>query len=328
MVARPMPRRRALASATRSAAEKWPTWSAISRVTARRGTPAWRKFLQQFNQPLVYILLLAVGVTAFLGANGSGKTTSMRLLLGLSTPDSGAGTINGRAYRDLTHPLRTVGAVLDQGFHPNRSARNHLRIVAAQARVPRSRIDVVLELVGLTPAAGRRVGGFSLGMRQRLALAAALIGDPAILVLDEPFNGLDPDGIVTMRVFLRHFADSGGTVFLSSHLLAEVAHSADEAIIIDHGRLVSAGPVAALSTAAPVILVTSPDADLLAFTLVRRGADVERIAPDQLAISGVSSTDVGRAAADSRAVITDLRAQSDDLEQVFARLVHHQEAAS
>ena len=156
-------------------------------------------------------------VTAFLGANGSGKTTSMRLLLGHSRPDAGSATIDGRDYRDLAHPLRTVGAVLDQGFHPNRSARNHLRVVAAQAGVPASRVDDVLDLVGLTPPAGRRVRGYSMGMRQRLALGAALIGDPAVLVLDEPFNGLDPAGIQTMRAFLRHFADDGGTVFLSSH---------------------------------------------------------------------------------------------------------------
>src|SRR4051812_25609257 len=182
-------------------------------------------------------------VTAFLGANGSGKTTSMRLLLGLSEPTTGTATIGGRPYRDMRHPTRTVGAVLDQGFHPNRNARNHLRIVAAQAGVPRTHVEPVLDVVGLTAAAGRRVGGFSLGMRQRLALAAALVGDPSILVLDEPLNGLDPDGIREMRRFLRSFADAGGTVFLSSHLLSEVAAVADDLVVIHRGTLAAAGPV-------------------------------------------------------------------------------------
>jgi ABC-2 type transport system ATP-binding protein len=185
-------------------------------------------------------------ITAFLGANGSGKTTSMRLLLGLADPTSGNARIDGRLYRDLAYPLRTVGAVLDEGFHPNRTARNHLRIVAGQAGIKNGneRIEALLDLVDLHNAADRIVGGFSLGMHQRLALAAALVGDPSALVLDEPFNGLDPDGIRTMRQMLRDFADSGGTVFLSSHLLSEVAHSADELIVIHRGHLVTAGPVA------------------------------------------------------------------------------------
>jgi ABC-2 type transport system ATP-binding protein len=263
-------------------------------------------------------------VTAFLGANGSGKTTSMRLLLGLSTPNSGQATIGGRLYADLKHPLRSVGAVLDQGFHPNRSARNHLRVIAAQADVHRSRIDQVLDLVELTSAAGRRVGGFSLGMRQRLALASALIGDPAMLVLDEPFNGLDPAGIQTMRTFLREFADRGGTVFLSSHLLAEVAHSADEAIIIDRGRLISAGPVSALAAPSSAVTVTSPDADLLAITLSRRGVAVERSGADQVTITGASREDIGQAAVDAGVVITDMRAQGGDLESVFQSLIHQE----
>jgi ABC-2 type transport system ATP-binding protein len=185
-------------------------------------------------------------ITAFLGANGSGKTTSMRLLLGLSEPTSGSARIDGHLYRELAAPLRTIGAVLDQGFHPNRSARNHLRIVAMQAGLSAKspRIEELLDLVELQDAADRTVGGFSLGMRQRLALASALVGDPSALVLDEPFNGLDPDGIRTMRSQLRNFADAGGTVFLSSHLLAEVAYSADDLIVIHRGHLVTAGPIA------------------------------------------------------------------------------------
>ena len=265
-------------------------------------------------------------ISAFLGANGSGKTTSMRLLLGLSEPDSGRATIDGERYVTLQHPTRRVGAVLDQGFHPNRSARNHLRIVAAQAAIPADRAEEVLDLVGLLPAAHRRVGGFSLGMRQRLALASALVGDPEILVLDEPFNGLDPAGIATMRSFLRGFAERGGTVFLSSHLLAEVAHSADDAIVIHRGRLVSAGPVAELSRAQDGIVVTTDDTDLLGATLARRGATVTRTGSNTLSLTGVDRQVVGRAALDVGAVVTDLHAAADDLESIFADLINRQEA--
>jgi ABC-2 type transport system ATP-binding protein len=267
-------------------------------------------------------------ITAFLGANGSGKTTSMRLLLGLAEPSSGTATIGGRAYAQLEHPLRKVGAVIDQGFQPNRTARNHLRITAQQAQVPASRVGEVLELVGLTDAARRKVGGFSLGMRQRLALASALIGDPAVLVLDEPFNGLDPEGIQTMRSFLRGFADGGGTVFLSSHLLAEVAHSADDAIIINHGRLVSAGPIASLVPASAGIVITTPDAAPLAAALSAHGATVRRTAHDRLTVSGVTPEVVGRTAIAAGAVILGMRAEGDDLEAIFQNLIHPKEYVS
>ena len=182
-------------------------------------------------------------VTAFLGVNGAGKTTSMRILLGLAEPTSGTATIDGVRYADLDHPTRMVGAVLDQGFHPNRTARNHLRLMAMQAGVPTKGVDELLERFGLGQAGGRRVGGFSLGMRQRLALASALVANPSVLVLDEPLNGLDPDGIREMRRFLRSFADAGGTVFLSSHLLTEVAAVADDLVVIHRGRLAAAGPI-------------------------------------------------------------------------------------
>jgi ABC-2 type transport system ATP-binding protein len=262
-------------------------------------------------------------ITAFLGANGSGKTTTMRVLLGLSEPSSGRALIGRQRYSEIAGPLRVVGAVLDQGFHPNRTARNHLRIVAAQAGVTRSRVEEVLALVGLSDAAARRVGGFSLGMRQRLALATAMIGDPTCLVLDEPFNGLDPEGIMTMRTFLRRFADDGGTVFLSSHLLAEVAHSADDVIIIDHGRLVTAGAISELSRGTSRISVTSSDADLLAITLGSRGATVERTGPSTITVTAVQREDVGRAAIDADIVVTELRTLGDDLESVFQNLIHH-----
>jgi ABC-2 type transport system ATP-binding protein len=267
-------------------------------------------------------------ITAFLGANGSGKTTSMRLLLGLSAPDAGHATIDGERYVDLKHPTRRVGAVLDQGFHPNRSARNHLRIMAAQASMPPARVEEVLDLVGLTSVARRRVGGFSLGMRQRLALASALVGDPAVLVLDEPFNGLDPSGIQSMRTFLRSFAQSGGTVLLSSHLLAEIAHSADDAIIIDRGRLVKAGAVASLAPTAAGIVVTTPDTRLLSEALARAGAHISHATGDTLTVTGLPAEAIARVALDVRALVTQMRSQDDGLETTFASLSQRQDAYS
>jgi ABC-2 type transport system ATP-binding protein len=261
-------------------------------------------------------------ITAFLGANGSGKTTTMRMLLGLSQPNRGAALINGQPYRELDHPLRLVGAVLDQGFHPNRSARNHLRIIAAQADSPAARVDVVLAQFGLSEAAGRRVGGFSLGMRQRLNLAAAMIGEPDLLVLDEPLNGLDPAGIQTMRAFLRGYADAGGTVLLSSHLLSEIAHVAEDAIVIDHGRLVGAGPVTDLAPASNEVLVTSPDAVALAAALTRAGALVQsdRENGDRLVVTGLTAEQIGRVVLEAGAVVTEMRAREDSLEAAYAAL--------
>jgi ABC-2 type transport system ATP-binding protein len=187
-------------------------------------------------------------VTGFLGPNGAGKTTTLRMLLGLVTPDGGTATINGRAYRDLPEPLRQVGAVVEaSGFHPGRTARSHLRIQALAARVDPSRIDDVLNLVQLTGAAGRRIGGFSLGMRQRLGLATALLADPETLILDEPANGLDPEGVRWLRDLLRGFAAAGGTVLVSSHMLAEAAQTVDSVVVIDRGRLVTQAPLASLT---------------------------------------------------------------------------------
>ena len=177
-------------------------------------------------------------VTAFLGPNGAGKTTTMRMILGLVRPAAGTALIGGRQYADLVSPRRTVGAVLGpDGFHPGRSGRHHLRVIALAAGIPQSRIDEVLDLVELSDAARRRVGTYSLGMRQRLGLAAALLGDPAVLIADEPANGLDPEGIAWLRRFLRSTADDGRTVLVSSHLLAEVARTADRIVVISEGRL-------------------------------------------------------------------------------------------
>jgi ABC-2 type transport system ATP-binding protein len=187
-------------------------------------------------------------VTGFLGPNGAGKTTTLRILLSLVTADAGTATINGHAYRDLPEPLHTVGAVLEaSSFHPGRTARAHLKIQALAAEADPSRIADVLDLAGLTGAADRRVGGFSLGMRQRLGLATALLADPEVLILDEPANGLDPEGVRWLRDLLRGFAAEGGTVLVSSHLLAEVAQTVDSVVIVDRGHLVAQGPVAELT---------------------------------------------------------------------------------
>jgi len=264
-------------------------------------------------------------ITAFLGANGSGKTTSMRLLLGLADADAGSATIDGRPYRSMPYPMREVGAVIDQGFHPRRSARNHLRLVARQAGASPARVEETLALVGLTEAAHRWVGGFSLGMRQRLALASAMVGDPQVLVLDEPFNGLDPQGIQSVREFLRGFADNGGTVFLSSHLLAEVAHSADDAVIIDHGRLVTAGPVAALHPGSSLaVVVTTVDSDRLSAALTLRGASVCPAGPHQLTVTGLRPEDVARTAMDIAVLVTEICTVGDDLETVFSTLIRQE----
>jgi ABC-2 type transport system ATP-binding protein len=187
-------------------------------------------------------------VTGFLGPNGAGKTTTLRMLLGLVKPDAGTALINGTAYRDLPEPLHEVGAVLEaSSFHPGRTARAHLRIHAMAAGVDPSRAHDVLDVTGLTSAAGRRIGGFSLGMRQRLGIATALLADPEILILDEPANGLDPDGIRWLRGLLRGFAEEGGTVLVSSHLLAEIAQTVDSVVIIGSGRLLAQGPIASLT---------------------------------------------------------------------------------
>src|SRR5947208_432766 len=186
-------------------------------------------------------------IVGFLGPNGAGKTTTLRALLGLIAPSAGSATVEGRPFAQLPDPARTVGAVLDGGMlHPGRSGRNHLRMLASSAALPRSRVDEVLAIVGLTAAADRRAGGYSLGMRQRLGLAAALLGDPRVLVLDEPANGLDPQGIRWLRDFLRSMAAEGRALLVSSHVLAEVAQTAHEVVVISSGRSVAQAPLAEL----------------------------------------------------------------------------------
>jgi ABC-2 type transport system ATP-binding protein len=211
-----------------------------------------RDLTKRFGQvPAVRGLSFAVErgtVTGFLGPNGAGKTTTLRILLGLVGADAGTATINGRPYVQLPEPLHQVGAVLEaSSFHPGRTARNHLRIQALAAQADPGRVDEVLELVQLSGAARRRIGGFSLGMRQRLGLATALLPEPEMLILDEPTNGLDPEGVRWLRDLLRSFAADGGTVLISSHLLAEVAQTVDSVVIVDRGRLITHAPLAELT---------------------------------------------------------------------------------
>ena len=261
-------------------------------------------------------------VTGFLGPNGAGKTTTIRMLLGLARPTSGTATVLGRPYTSLEQPWRTVGVVLDAAsFHPRRSARDHLRWVAAGAGVRRARITEALEAVDLAEAADRPVGEFSLGMRQRLGLAAALLGEPQLLVLDEPANGLDPAGIRWLREFLRGFARSGGTVFVSSHLLAEVAQLADEVVVIHRGRLVAHTTVQAL-TAGPggAVRVRTPEVERLTGVLLAAGAEVRTREPGALQVLGMAAEQVGTLAAGQGVVLHELVGETHSLEDVFLEL--------
>jgi ABC-2 type transport system ATP-binding protein len=260
-------------------------------------------------------------VTGFLGPNGAGKTTTLRMLLGLVAPTSGTATIDGRPYRELADPVRRVGAVLEaSGFHPGRSARDHLRVLATAAGVA-PRVDEVLEQTGLAAAARRRVGGFSLGMRQRLGLAAALLGDPDVLVLDEPANGLDPEGVHWLRSLVRGLADQGRTVLVSSHLLAEVAQTVDQVVIIDRGRLVAQSTLAALTAGADrTVRVRTAQPEALRDLLVARGATVTLDATDQLLVGGATAEQVGQAAAAGGVVLHEMRFERSNLEDVFLEL--------
>ena len=257
-------------------------------------------------------------VTGFLGPNGAGKSTTMKILLGLARPSAGSATIGDRLYRDLVDPARTVGVVLEpNAFHPGRSGRNHLRILADAGGFPLRRVDEVLETVGLADAATRRVGAYSLGMRQRLSLAAAMLGDPPVLVLDEPGNGLDPQGIHDLRALLRERAAHGNTIFVSSHLLSEVEHLADDVVVVNRGRLVATGALAELQQA--TVAVRTPQAQELAGRLTAAGAAVERTTPDALTVRGLDTATVGDLAAGAGVVLHELTAGTGSLEELFLR---------
>jgi ABC-2 type transport system ATP-binding protein len=261
-------------------------------------------------------------VTGFLGPNGAGKTTTLRMLLGLTTPDGGTATINGVRYRDLPHPAQTVGAALDNDcFHPGRSAIEHLRIAATAAGISHRRAAEVLDIVGLTDAARRRVGGFSLGMRQRLTLAATLLGDPGVLILDEPLNGLDPDGIRWMRDLLRQLAGEGRTVLVSSHLLAEAAQTVDDVVVITRGRLAADGPVAELAAATSSTRIRTPDTERLMSALARDGITAQLVDADTIETRGADPDRVARTAAAAGVVVLELSRHTDNLEELFFDIV-------
>lgn len=258
-------------------------------------------------------------VTGFLGPNGSGKTTTLRCLLGLVRPTQGRALVGGRPYADLADPLHVVGGALEaSGFHPGRTGRNHLRIIATAAQVPLSRADEVLDFVGLADAARRRVVEYSLGMRQRLALAAALIGEPGALILDEPANGLDPEGIAWLRTFLRARAAEGATVLVSSHALAEIQQTVDDVVIINRGRLVHAGPLAGLADrSSGRVLVRSPEGDRLMSALRDAGAQTEPRADGSWLVVGLSAAEVGHHAHVGGFELHQLSAEPDALERMF-----------
>jgi ABC-2 type transport system ATP-binding protein len=261
-------------------------------------------------------------VTGFLGPNGAGKTTTLRVLLGLAQADSGRALIHGQLYRKLGYPAATVGAALERsGFHPGRSGRSHLHWIAAAVGLPRRRVDEVLELVGMTDAAHRRVGGYSMGMRQRLALAAALLGDPEVLVLDEPANGLDPQGIRWLRDFLRSLTADGRAVLVSSHVLAEVAQTADEVVVIARGRSVAQAPLAELTArSGGGVRVAGPDAARLGERLRTDGAEVVADGERAIVVRGLGGEEIGRVVAEGGIVISELAPVGSSLEEVFFEL--------
>ena len=262
-------------------------------------------------------------VTGFLGPNGSGKSTTMRLLLGLDRPTSGRSLINGKSYFDFAAPLHEVGALLEaRAVHTGRSARNHLLAMAATNRIPRKRVDDMIGLVGLEDVAGKRVGGFSLGMGQRLGIASALLGDPGVLLLDEPVNGLDPEGILWIRNLLKALAAEGRTVFVSSHLMSEMAVTASEVIVVGRGRLIASGSVAEVIRGAGsgVVLVRTTEADRLGALLISAAANVQRLSPDLLQVSGTDSAAIGLVAAREAIPLIELTPQQATLEEAFMEI--------
>jgi ABC-2 type transport system ATP-binding protein len=260
-------------------------------------------------------------ITGFLGPNGAGKSTTMRAILGLVRPTAGRTAVLGRQYRELDEPMRRVGALLETfDAHAGRSGRNHLRVLAVAGGIPRSRVEEVLGLVELREAGRRRVKGYSLGMRQRLGLAAALLGDPEVLVLDEPANGLDPQGIRWLRDFLRSLAGEGRTILVSSHVLAEVAQTVDDVVIIHRGRPVRSAAMAEVAAmAAGSTIVRSPDADRLTGLLAAAGLEVQSSADGRLAVASPPER-IGEIAAANGVVLHELSIERASLEEVFLEL--------
>ena len=259
-------------------------------------------------------------VTAFLGPNGAGKTTAIRVLLGLAPADAGEALVLGAPYRTLDHAAGRVGTLIDgAGFHPTRTARNHLRVLASLHGIRDRRIDEVLDAVDLTGAADRKVGGFSLGMRRRLGLASALLGEPELLILDEPANGLDPAGIRWLRETLQSFADTGGTVFVSSHQLSEIALTARDVVVIDDGRLITQTSIDQL-TAGRTVVVRVSDRDRLRRAITAPGVRVHPTGDDGLTVTGIAPEAVGAAAAQEGLIVYELTTRGQSLEEVFMDL--------
>ncbi|MFI6782778.1 ATP-binding cassette domain-containing protein [Micromonospora sp. NPDC050276] len=263
-------------------------------------------------------------VTGFLGPNGAGKTTTLRMLLNLVTPSAGTATIGGQRYADLADPLRQVGAVLEaSSAHKGRTGINHLRVICAAAGLPKQRADEALALVGLTPAAKRKFKGYSLGMKQRLGIAAAMLGDPRVLILDEPANGLDPEGIRWMRGFLKNLAHEGRTVLVSSHLLSEMQLLADDVVIIAAGQLVRQGPVdqvlGSMAQGARV-RVRTPQAEALTAALKAQSATIDTDEHGVLLVGGVDAPTIGRSALAAGVELHELTTERPDLERVFLEL--------
>ena len=264
-------------------------------------------------------------VTGFLGPNGAGKSTTMRMMLGLDRPTSGSVLVNGRPYADHVAPLHEVGALLEaRAVHPGRSARNHLRVLAATCGIGRTRVEQVLDMVGLTDVADQRVSGFSLGMGQRLGVAAALLGDPQTLVLDEPVNGLDLDGIRWIRSLLTRLAGEGRTVFLSSHLMSEMAVTAEHVIVVGKGRLLRDQPMAEFIREATVesVRVRTPDPARLADGLRSTGATVHVTGPETFTVEGATSQEIGTLAGEAGITLWELAAQTGSLEDAYMALTH------
>lgn len=258
-------------------------------------------------------------VTGFLGPNGAGKSTTMRMIVGLDRPTAGSVTVGGRVYRDHRAPLREVGALLEaKAAHRGRTARNHLRVLAATHGIPASRVQEVIDLAGLDAVAGKRVGGFSLGMGQRLGIAAALLGDPATLILDEPVNGLDPDGVRWVRTLVRDLAAEGRTVFLSSHLMSEMAQTADDVVVLGRGRILAATPIEQLlAGGGSHVVVASPGANELAELIQRNGGTTEPTHDRHLSITGIDAAAIGDLAAAAGIALHELTTVSSSLEEVY-----------
>ena len=267
--------------------------------------------------------VVAGQVTGFLGPNGSGKSTTMRMVMGLDRPDGGGVTINGRPYRALPWPLREVGALLEsKAIHPGRSAANHLWALAQTNDIPRARVDEVLELVGLSSVARKRAGKFSLGMTQRLGIAGALLGDPGVLLFDEPVNGLDPEGILWVRTLLRRLAAEGRAVFVSSHLMSEMALTADHLVVIGRGRLIADQPVAQFvaQSSRQSVRVRTPRPEELSAALVATGARVEPGEDGALVVTGTDAAAIGDLAAERGIALHELTLQAASLEDAFMEL--------